>query len=167
MTWGALSTALPADCLTQHSTGEAWSTGCSLGCLNARRTPDCYSVLQVCDQDYKRSQGQDLWGVPEDTWHVQSGEERAEECPHCSLQLSQGGSRGGGADHPLMTSNRIRGNRTELHWGKFRLDTRKRLFFERVVSHWCSDPGKWPRHQACQGLRSTWMTLFTIQFDAR
>lgn len=155
-------TSSTADCLTLHCTGEALSTGGSLGCLNARRTSDFYSVLEeVCDQDCKRSQGQDLWEQLR-TLGLFSLEKRGLR----GVLITAYNSLKGEAEEEVLITLWWPGNRTELHWGKFRLDTRKRLFSERVVSHWCSEPGKWPRYQACQGLRSIQMTLPATQFSA-
>lgn len=42
----------------------------------------------------------------------------------------------GGADQFCLVSNdRVRGNGLELHQGKFRLDTGKKFFTERVAKH--------------------------------
>lgn len=154
-------------CLTLHCTGGALSTGGSLGCLSTRRTSDSYSALEspVWPKLQKVSRTKPLrssWGHlacsvwRKEGWGVPSSQ------PTTS---SRGG--GGGADPPLMASNRIWGDRMKLHWGKFRLDTRKRFFPDRVVGDWPSDPGKWPGHQACQGLSITWISLLAIQFNAR
>ncbi|KAK4817027.1 hypothetical protein QYF61_026033 [Mycteria americana] len=57
--------------------------------------------------------------------------------PIAVYPVLKGGSGGGGADLlALVTSDRTRGNGMKLYHGKFRLDTGKRFFTERVVSHW-------------------------------
>lgn len=141
-TWGTSSTALPADCLTLHCTAEALSTGGSLGCLNARRT----SRLLECSRG-------GVWPTLQKVSRTSSL--RAAEGIGL-FSLEKRGLRGvlitaynslkGEAEEEVLITLWWPENRTKLHWGKFRLDTRKRFFSERGVSHWCSDPGKWPRY---------------------
>lgn len=78
-------------CLTLHCTGGALSTGGSLGC-SVQEGHQTVTVLwsHLCDQNCRRSQGQNLWGAAEDIWLVQFGGKRAEGCPHHSLQLPPG-----------------------------------------------------------------------------
>lgn len=93
-----------------------WVLVCTLECLNARRTSDYYSVLEeVGDQDCKRSQGQDLWGAAEDIWLVQFGEEKAEGCTPCNLQLPQGEAE----EEVLISTWRPATGHEEIEWSCF------------------------------------------------
>lgn len=49
-----------------------------------------YQLSEERDQDGEKPWGQDLQEAAEVTWLVYHGEEKAEELPHCSLQLPQG-----------------------------------------------------------------------------
>jgi len=78
------------------------------------------------------------------------------------------GSGEGGADLSLVTSRRTQGQGEKLHQGKFRLDTGKRLFMERVVDPW-NRLARGSGHGAkpVKSSRSIWTMLLVIRFSFR
>ena len=57
----------------------------------------------------------------------------------CSF-LRKGSGEGGADLFSLGSSDRMRGNGSKLHQGRFRLDIRKHFFTKRVVKHWTRLP---------------------------
>ena len=56
--------------------------------------------------------------------------------------LRRGSGEGGAELFSLVSSDRMCGNGSKLHQGRFRLDIRKHFFAERVVKPWKRLPGE-------------------------
>ena len=67
--------------------------------------------------------------------------------------LRRGDGEGGAHLFSLLSSDRMHGNGSKLHQGRFRLDIRKHFFTKRVVKHWNSFLERWSVPQACQCLK--------------
>lgn len=55
------------------------------------------------------------------------------------------------------TSDRTRRHSLKLHWGKLRLDIKKKFFTERMVGHWNGLPRKVMESASWRCLRKDWM----------
>ena len=60
---------------------------------------------------------------------------RGDRVALCSF-LRRGSGEGGAGLFSLGSSDRMRGNGSRLHQGRFSLDIRKHFFTKRVVKHW-------------------------------
>jgi len=88
-------------------------------------------------------------GAAEGTGMVWYGEEEAQERPHCSLQFPDRRLWWDGCWFLLVgNGNRTWDDGLKLHQGRFRLEIRKNLFSERVVSTETGCPGRWWSHCA-------------------
>lgn len=100
-------------------------------------------------KDGERTRGHDFWGLSEDTWFIQLGEEKPEGWLHCWLQPPHEDSRKGGAGLSSLVARDRTWDRLKAVKGKSRLDMRKKFFMGRVIKQKAgrSSPGKpwWPQ----------------------
>lgn len=134
VSWGASHMALPAsrERWLSHSLlywhGFASSSVCTSVWHNVRRTAKC--VQRRANKVWKVSRAK-LMRI---NLFVHLGEEKAEEWTYHSLRLTIRRAVGQEVlSSSLVIRERTQRNGMELHQGKFKMDTRKRFFIERVI----------------------------------
>ncbi|KAK4826497.1 hypothetical protein QYF61_009570 [Mycteria americana] len=102
-----------------------------------------YKNIRMCpkqsNKDGERTRGHEEWLRIQGLLSLEKRRLKGDLIAVCDF-LMRGSGEGSADLFSLLSGDRMRGNGSKLHQGKFRLDIREKFFTERVVTHWNKCP---------------------------